>query len=117
MGRYQPFNDLPAAGHFVYVLRAANGDAVYVGKSSNVRQRIREHAGRPWFDTVTRAETIACADDAEASWRERALIWELAPLANVTGQNWPRYRQRIERLLRKGGVSEGDIARGLGVAS
>lgn len=109
MGKYQPFLDLPAAPG-VYVLRDINGDAVYVGRASNIAKRVRAHRSAPWFRLVASAEAVPCST-GESVWRERALIWELAPIANIAGQNWTRYRDRIIRLLRKGGLSESNAAR------
>jgi predicted GIY-YIG superfamily endonuclease len=74
----------------VYILRDADGRALYVGKATNLRRRLRAHfAERRW--RVIKREMARAADvewqevgsDLEALLREAALIEELQPEANV----------------------------------
>jgi predicted GIY-YIG superfamily endonuclease len=74
----------------VYVLRDERGAAVYVGKATNLRRRLRAHfSGRRWRG-LTAAFVRACGADwqvvgseLEALLREASLIQELQPSANV----------------------------------
>jgi predicted GIY-YIG superfamily endonuclease len=74
----------------VYVLKDADGRAVYVGKATNLRRRLRAHfAARRWraikaeMARVADAEWQAVGSDLEALLREAALIDERQPSANV----------------------------------
>ncbi len=74
----------------VYVLRDAEGRALYVGKANNVRRRLRAHfARRRWrglkasFARAVEAEWQEVGSELEALLREAALIHELRPPANV----------------------------------
>jgi predicted GIY-YIG superfamily endonuclease len=74
----------------VYVLRDADGRALYVGKASNLRRRLRTHfSGRRWrglkadFARAVDAEWEEVGSELEALLREAILIDELAPLVNV----------------------------------
>jgi len=74
----------------VYVLRDDAGRALYVGKSNNVRRRLRAHfAKRRWprvkaaLARAVDAEWVEVGSELEALLREAALIAELAPPVNV----------------------------------
>jgi hypothetical protein len=74
----------------VYVLRDERGRAVYVGKATNLRRRLRAHfAARRWrglkapFTRAVAAECHAVGSELEALLREAALIHDLQPAANV----------------------------------
>ena len=74
----------------VYVLRDANGRALYVGKENNIRRRLRTHfAARRWrqlkpeFARAASGEWQIVGSEIEALLLEAALIRELAPPANV----------------------------------
>src|SRR5438105_3520580 len=74
----------------VYVLRDAEGRAMYVGKAVNLRRRLRAHfAERRWravkaaMARVTDAEWREVGSELEALLREAALIHELQPIVNV----------------------------------
>jgi predicted GIY-YIG superfamily endonuclease len=74
----------------VYVLRDPAGGAVYVGKATNLRRRLRAHfAERRWralkaaFVRAVDAEWQEVGSELEALLREAALIHDLQPVANV----------------------------------
>lgn len=94
----------PAPG--VYVLRDADGRALYVGKAVHLRRRLRAHfADRRWrslkpgMSRVAGAEWHEVGSEIEALLREAALIQELQPPVNVqTGAPDPDTR-RVPRAL------------------
>ena len=74
----------------VYLLRDANGHALYVGKANNIRRRLRTHfADRRWrslkpqFARATDAEWLTVGSEIEALVREAVWIRGFAPVANV----------------------------------
>jgi predicted GIY-YIG superfamily endonuclease len=74
----------------VYILRDEAGRAVYVGKSTNIRRRLRAHfARRHWrrlkadFARAVDAEWVEVGSEIEALLREAMLIEELLPIVNV----------------------------------
>jgi predicted GIY-YIG superfamily endonuclease len=74
----------------VYVLRDAEGRALYVGKSNNIRRRLRTHFSprrwrglKPEFARATDAEWLPVASELEALLREAAWIRDLQPAVNV----------------------------------
>ena len=81
--------DAPAAPG-VYVLKDANGRALYVGKAVHLRRRLRAHfADRRWralkpeMSRAADAEWREVGSEIEALLREAALIDELQPPVNV----------------------------------
>jgi len=81
--------DAPAAPG-VYVLRDAEGRAIYVGKAVNLHRRLRSRfADRRWLDLhpamarVAYAECHTVGSEIEALLREAIFIRELQPAANV----------------------------------
>ncbi|HMF99580.1 MAG TPA: nucleotide excision repair endonuclease [Vicinamibacterales bacterium] len=81
--------DAPAAPG-VYILRDADGRALYVGKAVNLRRRLRAHfAERRWralkpdMARAADAEWREVGSDLEALLREASLIEELRPSVNV----------------------------------
>jgi hypothetical protein len=78
----------PAPG--IYILRDADGAALYVGKAINLRRRLRAHfAERRWrtlkaeMSRVVDAEWTEVGSELEALLREASLIGELRPPVNV----------------------------------
>ncbi|MBI5499402.1 MAG: excinuclease ABC subunit UvrC [Deltaproteobacteria bacterium] len=77
----------------VYIMRAAGGAVLYVGKAADLRSRVRSYfapgAGDPRFfvarldDELDDLETIVTANDREAFLLENSLIKELHPRYNV----------------------------------
>ena len=74
----------------VYVLRDADGRALYVGKANNMRRRLRTHfAARRWRSLkpeFARAATVEChavGSEIEALLREAEWIRDLRPTVNV----------------------------------
>lgn len=74
----------------VYVLRDADGRALYVGKANNMRRRLRTHfAARRWPSLkaeFARAAALECHEvgsEIEALLREAAWIRDLRPTVNV----------------------------------
>jgi predicted GIY-YIG superfamily endonuclease len=85
--------DAPASPA-VYVLRDENGVALYVGKSRNVRRRLRAHFARrrwsalkPGMARVADAEWEEVGSELEAMLRETVLIQQLHPVINVQTQD------------------------------
>src|SRR5438034_4021095 len=79
----------PAASG-VYVLRDADGRALYVGKAVNLRRRLRAHfaerrwrALKPEMSRVVDAEWSEVGSELEALLREAALIHELEPAGDI----------------------------------
>jgi predicted GIY-YIG superfamily endonuclease len=79
----------PAAAG-VYVLRDAEGRALYVGKAIDLRRRLRTHfADRRWrglkaeLARAVDAEWEEVGSELEALLREATLIGELQPIVNV----------------------------------
>jgi predicted GIY-YIG superfamily endonuclease len=77
-------------GPGVYVLRDAEGRALYVGKANNLRRRLRTHfAARRWravgaqFARVAAAEWHEVGSEIEALMLEAQFIRELRPVVNV----------------------------------
>jgi predicted GIY-YIG superfamily endonuclease len=74
----------------VYILKDADGRALYVGKAANLRRRLRAHfaerrwrAIKPEMARIADAEWQEVGSDLEALLREAALIDELQPPVNV----------------------------------
>jgi hypothetical protein len=74
----------------VYVLKDADGRALYVGKAVNLRRRLRAHfaerrwrAIKPELSRAADAEWREVGSELEALLREAALIGELQPPVNV----------------------------------
>jgi predicted GIY-YIG superfamily endonuclease len=74
----------------VYVLRDAADRALYVGKSTNIRRRLRTHfSARRWrtlkpeFARATHAEWLEVGSEIEALIRESEWIAEMQPQVNV----------------------------------
>jgi predicted GIY-YIG superfamily endonuclease len=77
-------------GPGVYVLRDADGRALYVGKANNIRRRLRTHfAARRWralkaeFTRATTVEWQLVGSEVEALVREAEWIRDLQPPVNV----------------------------------
>jgi hypothetical protein len=71
-------------------LRDTEGRALYVGKSNNIRRRLRTHfSARRWrglkpeFARATGAEWLEVASELEALLREAAWIQDLQPTVNI----------------------------------
>ncbi len=74
----------------MYVLTDAEGRALYVGKATNLRRRLRAHfadrrwrAIKPGMSRASGAEWREVGSELEALLREAALIEELQPPVNV----------------------------------
>jgi hypothetical protein len=74
----------------VYILRDADGVALYVGKAVNLRRRLRaQFADRRWralHPEMARVDSVECHEvgsEIEALMRESTLIRELQPMANI----------------------------------
>ena len=92
----------------VYILRDEQGSALYVGKATNIRRRLRAHfARRRWpalkaaMARAVDAEWETVGSELEALLREVTLIAELAPAVNVqTGPPALETREVPRALLR-----------------
>lgn len=82
-------------GPGVYIFRDAQGAALYVGKSSSVRRRVRSYftASEPrarmreMIRLATKVDVIECAHDLEAQVREVRVIDALQPRYNRRSKN------------------------------
>src|SRR4029453_4536582 len=92
----------------VYILRDEQGSALYVGKATNIRRRLRAHFARRRWPAVKAgmaravdAEWETVGSELEALLREVTLIAELAPAVNVqTGPPALQTREMPRALLR-----------------
>lgn len=84
------WKDLPS-GPGVYLLKDSDGHVVYVGKSANVRRRVREHLRQRWHPQprlrremrrVTQVEAVSTETDLEALFLESRLIKRYQPDGN-----------------------------------
>lgn len=78
-------------GPGVYLFLGASDEILYVGKATDVRQRLRQHAAaKPsdyWLDQkyvlVRRIVWELATDEEQAFWREEELIFALRPAHNA----------------------------------
>lgn len=96
----------PAPG--VYVLKDADGRALYVGKAVHLRRRLRAHfADRRWRALKPEMSRAADADwhevgsEIEALLREAAMIQELEPPVNVQTAEPDLSTRDVPRALRR----------------
>lgn len=74
---------------YVYILRDADGDAVYVGMSVRPGNRIDRHRRKPWWCNVEHLTILEVVGDSRyvAQWSakrlESRMIRELAPYCNI----------------------------------
>lgn len=109
-GKLNLTNDLPRSPG-VYLMTDAIGEVTYVGKATNLRQRVRSYFGGderrtvgPMLRDLHRVAHIPTTDTVEAEVLEQRLITALGPRYNRTGrrrrrpvhvrldtaQDWPR---------------------------
>lgn len=110
-GKRHLADSLPT-GPGVYIFRDGRGEALYVGKSSNLRRRVRSYftASEPrarmreMVRLAERVDAVECAHDLEAQVRELRLIDALRPRYNRRSKRgrsavWLRLtRERYPRL-------------------
>lgn len=65
-----------------YVLRNSNGDALYVGKSKNIRKRISQHLYGKSSSNILDIYSITFYETREQDRVEQALIANLSPIYN-----------------------------------
>jgi predicted GIY-YIG superfamily endonuclease len=70
----------------VYIFRAADGQPLYVGQSTNVLSRLAQHRKRDFYEQADRIELIQCATWQDMQALERTLIKKLNPTHNVVGK-------------------------------
>ncbi|QEU11830.1 DEDD exonuclease domain-containing protein [Dermabacter vaginalis] len=105
--------DIPAVPG-VYSFIDAHGSALYIGKSGNLRSRVRTYFSphetrRAVLDIIPateRIDVVQCSSESEAAVREMRAIARTRPLANRQGVrrslgNWLRVNQDGLRLARK----------------
>ena len=99
--------DAPAAPG-VYVLKDADGRALYVGKAVHLRRRLRAHfadrrwrALKPGMSRAAGAEWQEVGSEIEALLREAALIQALRPPVNVQTAAPDLSRRDVPRALRR----------------
>ena len=95
-GVLQALSDGPG----VYLLKDAEGQVLYVGKSRHVRTRVREHLRgdcpnqprlRKRLSRIVDVEAIETGSELEALFLESKLIKRYLPEANVVGRGWRSY--------------------------
>jgi predicted GIY-YIG superfamily endonuclease len=69
-------------GHWVYVIRDADKQVLYVGQSNNVLDRLSTHRNN-WMPNDAHADLIQAASRDDALEIERTLIRELRPVRNL----------------------------------
>ncbi|MDX2198639.1 MAG: metallophosphoesterase [Phycisphaerae bacterium] len=90
--------DLPRAPG-TYVLRDGGGRVVYIGKASNLRQRVRSHLRGDsdhgyfgaWAASVKRIDVRVAASELEASIVEAELVRRVRPPFNRQMREWEDY--------------------------
>jgi predicted GIY-YIG superfamily endonuclease len=105
----------------VYTLANASGEPLYVGVSSNLKQRMIAHkATKDWWESVANIDFEDFTNRLEAEVREAELIKVLRPLHNraipVDPTSTPDTTDGMNRVLvvfSDGLLSELDLARGL----
>jgi hypothetical protein len=70
-------------GAWVYLIKAGNGDLLYVGQSRNLLARLSQHQRKDWFPDDGSVDLLPCTDVEHALRVERDLITELRPVHNV----------------------------------
>jgi DNA polymerase-3 subunit epsilon len=82
----------------VYLFHGAAGEVLYVGKATNVRQRVRSYFGSddrrkigPLLRETQRVSCHATADVVSAEVLEMRYLHELTPRYNRVGTTWRRY--------------------------
>lgn len=74
---------LPDRPHYVYELIRSNGEHLYVGCTSNLSQRLANHAAtKEWFTDVARVEADLYPDQRSALDAERERIELYQPIGN-----------------------------------
>jgi len=96
-GKIRLAERLPAAAG-VYLFRAREGGVLYVGKSRNLRSRVKSYFyGDPrkqvedLLSQTVSVEGIVCGSEVEALALEARLIRQLEPRYNRRGKTWRRY--------------------------
>ncbi|WP_234356309.1 DEDD exonuclease domain-containing protein [Blastococcus sp. Marseille-P5729] len=128
-GKRHLAEDLPT-GPGVYIFRDARGEALYVGKSGQIRRRVRSYFTsseprarmREMVALTERVEAVECAHDLEAQVRELRLIHALRPRYNrrskhgrsavwlrVTDERFPRL-SIVNRWRADGGAHIGPFS-------
>lgn len=85
----------------VYIFKDSGGKILYVGKSNNIRERVRSYFQgganldpriRAMIDKVSEIEYIQCSSELEATFKEASLIRDVQPKYNIAlkdGKSFP----------------------------
>jgi predicted GIY-YIG superfamily endonuclease len=98
-------------GWYVYKLRNAEGEVIYVGRSGNICARLGSHVrDTRWGADVDAVDVERVADELAAHDRESALIEEFQPKHNQHGRNGHAVRRpgTCCHLLRRDGTCSED---------
>ncbi|MCU1400211.1 MAG: dnaQ [Acidimicrobiales bacterium] len=97
VGKLKLTNHLPRTPG-VYLFHDARGEVLYVGKATNLRQRVRTYFGSddrrkigPMLREAQRVSHIETPDPLTAGVLELRYIQQLSPRYNKQGTNWDRY--------------------------
>lgn len=70
-------------GTWVYLIKAGNGDLLYVGQTRNLVSRLADHRRKDWFPDDGSVDLLPCENVEHALRVERDLIKELTPVHNL----------------------------------
>ena len=107
---------------YVYTIRSESGEALYVGMTGRLAQRIAQHAAtKPWFTPSVAIEIEELPDRASAAAMEARLIRELQPTYNIalkSSRNQPAAQLTEQFLARLASLPmrEHAIAAAVGVS-
>ncbi|MBO0836445.1 MAG: hypothetical protein J2P28_13195, partial [Actinobacteria bacterium] len=102
------------AGPGVYRFRDASGEALYLGRATSLRSRVRSYWGdvsdRPrvaaMVAAITQVEAVECASEHEAAWLERNLLeHEMLPANKTAGGQEVEVYLRLDAAARSPGLT------------
>lgn len=75
--------------HTVYSLWNDQGECLYVGRTTNLRRRLQQHARQvAWWPSVEYMQKIEISNLTDANTVERALIRSYKPMHNIRHTTW-----------------------------
>lgn len=94
-------------GFYVYLLYGADGQARYVGQSTNIMSRVGSHMGAKWKREETATiKIIKCASESQMMRLEAILIRQILPAWNLAGLPysvmWDRKKLRATQPVEQG---------------
>lgn len=95
---------MSARDHFVYRIRNAEGDLLYIGMTRKPQARWAQHRARsPWFSSASTVRMIGPLSREDASDLERLLILKAGPIHNGLRTlplypAWAKWRAEVQRI-------------------